>query len=157
MVALSNKSDIKYSTLKPNLTKESFEKIKEDLKDSDEAKETYTYTTGITFEQTHRGSRFSQSKYYGLVKDSIQSRIDGIKNQAITDLKRFVRSTTTTYSEELAKNAKIKRDEYNDIAQKKQTADEIQEEIKKLESWLIQLQPMSEQMTSLKGGIDKCL
>ena len=157
LVALSNKSDIKYSTLKPNLTKESFEKIKEDLKDSDEAKETYTYTTGITFEQTHRGSRFSQSKYYGLVKDSIQSRIDGIKNQAITDLKRFVRSTTTTYSEELAKNAKIKRDEYNDIAQKKQTADEIQEEIKKLESWLIQLQPMSEQMTSLKGGIDKCL
>lgn len=155
LVALSNKSDIKYSTLKPNLTKESFDKIKEDLKKSDKAQETYTYTTGVTFTETHRGSRFSQTKYYKLVKDSIENRIDGIKNQAIADLKRFVRNTTTTYSEELAKNAKIKRDEYNDIVRKKQTADEIQDEIKKLEAWLVQLQPMSEQMKSLKGGIDK--
>ena len=155
LVTLSNKSDIKYSTLKPNLTKESFEKIKADLKNSDGAKEPVPITTGITFEKTHYESRFSQAKYYKLVKDSIQLRIHDIKNQAITDLKRFVRNTTTTYSEELAKNAKIKRDEYNEIVQKKQTADEIQVEIKKLEGWLAQLQPMSEQMKSLKGGIDK--
>ena len=141
--------------MKPNLTKESFEKIKADLKNSDEAKEPVPITTGITFEKTHYESRFSQAKYYKLVKDSIQRRIDGIKNQAIKDLKCFVRNTTTTYSDELTKNAKIKRDEYNEIVQKKQTADEIQVEIKKLEGWLAQLQPMSEQMKSLKGGIDK--
>ena len=155
LITLSNKSDIKYSTLKPNLTKESFDKIKEDLKKSDQAQETYSYTTGTTFKETHYSSRFSQTKYFKLVKDSIQRRIDGIKNQAIKDLKCFVRNTTTTYSDELTKNAKIKRDEYNDIVQKKQTADEIQAEIKKLEGWLAQLQPMTEQMKSLKGGIDK--
>lgn len=155
LLVLSNKSDIKYSTLKPNFTKESFDKIKEDLKKSDKAQKTESYTTGMTFKETRYISRFSQSRYYKLVKDSILSRIDGIKVQAITDLKRFVRNTTTLYSDELTKNANIKRDEYNDIVKKKQTADEIQAEIKKLEDWVAKLQPISEQMKSLKGGIDK--
>ena len=155
LVTLSNKSDIKYSTLKPNFTKEDADKIKEKWKKSDEAQESYSYTTGVTFEKTHYASRFSQAKYYDLVKKDIQNKIDGIKNQAVRDLKQFARNTATTYSEKLAENAKIKRDEYNAIVQRKQTADEIQAEIEKLEGLLGQLQPMSEQMKSLKGGVDK--
>jgi len=154
LVALSDKSVIKYSTLKPDLTKESFDKIKEDMRKSDKAQESYTYTTGRTFKETHRGSRFSQSKYFGLVKDSITKRIDSIKNQAVEDLRKFVTKTTTAYSEELARNAKIKRDELNEIVQAKQTAEEIQATIKGLETLLGELQPMVEQVKSLKGGID---
>lgn len=154
LVALSDKSVIKYSTIKPDLTKESFEKIKEDMRKSDAAQESYTYTTGITFKETHRGSRFSQKKYYGLVRDSIKKRIDSIRNQAVEDLRRFVTKTTTAYSAELASNAEIKRDELNAIVQAKQTAEEIQITIKELESLLTQLQPMSEWVKGLKGGLE---
>jgi hypothetical protein len=155
LVALSNKSSIRYSTLKPDLTKESFEKIKEDMKKSDKAQEPYYYTTGTTFKKTHSGSRFSQAKYYGLVRDSIQKRLQTIKNQAISDLRNFVNSTTITYSQQLRDNAKIKRDEYNAIAQEKQSAEEIQETIKTLETLLEKFKPLSEQIEGLKGGIDK--
>lgn len=155
LVALSDKSVIKYSTLKPDLTKESFNKIKEDIKKSDKAQESYTYTTGTTFKKTHSGSRFSQSRYYEAVRDNIKKRIDSIKNQAVGDLREFVTRTTTAYSEELARNAKIKRDELNTIVQAKQTAEEIQSTIGGLESLLGQLEPMREQIKGLKGGIEK--
>lgn len=155
LVALSDKSVIKYSTLKPDLTKESFEKIKDEMKNSSKAQETYSYTTGTTFKRTETGSRFSQKKYYGLVRDSIKKRIDGIKNQAVKDLRTFVKNTTTAYSEELSRNAKIKRDELNAIVQAKQTAEEIQTTINGLEGLLTQLQPMSEYVKGLKGGIEK--
>lgn len=154
LVALSDKSVIKYSTLKPDLTKESFEKIKNDMRNSSKARETYSYTTGITFKRTETASRFSQKRYYGLVRDSIKKRIDSIKNQAVDDLRQFVTKTTTAYSEELARNAKIKRDELNAIIQAKQTAEEIQATISGLESLLNQLQPMSEHIKGLKGGIE---
>lgn len=154
LVALSDKSVIKYSTIKPDLTKESFEKIKEDMRKSDGAQESYTYTTGITFKETHRESRFSQKKYYAKVRDNINNRIDSIKNQAVKDLKMFVANTTTAYSDELAHNANIKRDELKAIVQAKQTAEDIQNTITKLVRLLTQLQPMRERVKGLKGGVE---
>lgn len=155
LIALSDKGTIKYTTIKPDLTKESFEKIKEELKNSDEAQESYSYTTGTTFTKTHYGSRFSQKKYYGLVKDSISSRLDKIKKDAVTDLKRFVGKTTTEYSKELSKNAKLKREELNAIIQEKQTAEEIQTTINELVGLINEFQPVITRARSLKGGIDK--
>lgn len=155
LIALSDKSVLKYSTLKPDLTKESFDKIKDDIRNSSEAKEPYSYTTGRTFKKTETGSRFSQKRYYGLVRDSIKERIKGIKNQAVLDLKQFVTRTATTYSEELTKNAKIKREELNAIVQAKQTAEEIQATITSMEALLDQLNPVREQIWGLKGGIEK--
>lgn len=155
LVALSDKSVIKYSTLKPDLTKESFEKIKNEMRNSSKAQESYSYTTGTTFKKRETGSRFSQKKYYGLVRDSIKKRIDNIKNQAVKDLRQFVTKTTTAYSDELTRNAQIKRDELNAIVQAKQTAEEIQATIKSLENLLSQLKPMSERIKGLKGGIEK--
>ena len=89
-----------------------------------------------------------------MVRDSIKKRIDSIKNQAVDDLRQFVTKTTTAYSEELARNAKIKRDELNAIIQAKQTAEEIQSTIRGLEALLNQLRPMSEHIKGLKGGIE---
>lgn len=155
LIALSDKSVIKYSTLKPDLTKETFDQIKEDIRDSGKAQESYAYTTGVTFKKTETASRFSQKKFYGLVKDSIKQRIDSIKNQAIDDLRQFVTKTTTAYSEELSRNAKIKRDEWNAIVQAKQTAEEIQCTIKNIDDLLKQLRPMSKYVKSLKGGIEE--
>jgi len=155
LVSLSDKSPIKYSTLKPDLTAESFQKIKDEMRNSDQAQETYKYTTGTTFKKTETRSRFSQEKYYNLVKSDIVKKIEKIKVQAIYDLKLFARETATVYSGELTRNAKIKRDELNDIVQKKQTAEEIQNTIKELEGLLAQLRPANDKIKSIKGGIDK--
>lgn len=155
LVALSDKSVIKYSTLKPDFTKESFEKIKTEMKSSDKAQEKYTYTTGKTFEKTHEATRFSQKNYFGLVRDKILKKLKEIKGQASSDLKEFVKLTTTAYSEELTRNAKLKRDELNHIMQAKQTAEEIQATINDLENLFDSIKPMSEHIKSLKGGIEK--
>ena len=156
LVALSDKSIIKYSALKPDLTKESFEKIKAEMKKSDKAQETYSYTTGACFwKSTEHSSRFSQKKYYGLVKDDITRRLKNIKERAILDLTIFVGNTTSAYSEELARNAKIKHEELDEIVKKQQTAEEIQAIIGGMAKLLDELQPMSEYIKGLKGGIDQ--
>jgi hypothetical protein len=154
LIALSDKSGIKYATLKPDLTKESFEKIKKDIKNSDAAMESYTYTTGRTFEKTHTGTRFSKDKYFKAVRDNIQGRIDSIKKQAVADLKSFVSGITTVYSSELNKNAQIKRAEYDAIVQEQNTEEEIQEKIGNLKDLRDQLTPVGDRVQALKGGIE---
>lgn len=153
LISLSDKSQIKYSTIKPDLTPEVIKKIKEDMKA--EATETYTYTTGTTFKKTHQGSRFSQSKYFKVVRDNIKGRIDKIKNDAIKDLRRFVNNTTTQYSDELRKNANIKRAEYDEIQKKIQSAEEIQETIAELSEILASISPIKTIVEEIKGGIDR--
>ncbi len=153
LIALSDKSAIKYTTLKPDLTKELIEKIKNDKKD--QAYEKEYYTTGRTFKETHSRSVFSQGKYYELVKKDIDNKIEKIKDDAVSDLRGFVTNTTTAYSSELTNNAKIKRDELNNIVQAKQTAEEILLTINELETFLAKLKPLSVFVQSLKGGIEK--
>ncbi len=155
LISLSDKSSIKFTTLKPDITKESFQKVKDDLRSSPGAQESYTYETGITFTKTEHGSRFSQSKYYGLVKNDIERRIERLRNQIVRELKYFVTATTTAYSEELSRNAKIKREELNTITQEKQTAEEIQAKIEELEGLIKNLATQKENILSLKGGIEK--
>ena len=153
LIALSDKSAIKYTTLKPDLTKELIEKIKTNKKDK--SYEDEYYTTGLTFEETHSRSVFSQGKYYNLVKRDIDNKIEKIKDDAVSDLRAFVTNTTTAYSSELTNNAKIKREELNEIVQAKQTAEEINETIKELEALLDKLKPLNIFVESLKGGIEK--
>ncbi|MDU5325192.1 dynamin family protein, partial [Campylobacter ureolyticus] len=61
-VALSDSNTIEYVSLEPDFSKELVDKIKNDMKS--ESYESFTYTTGITFKETHTGSSFSQNKYY---------------------------------------------------------------------------------------------
>ena len=152
-VVLSGNHTVDYVYLEPDFSKELVEKIKEDMKS--EANETYTYTTGITFLKTkHRGSRFSQDKYYSLVKDSIYERMNSIKQQAIRDLRSFVGHTATTYTKELAKNANAKNVELSKIKDDKKTAEEIAMVIKELKKLLNYIEPKKKNITELKGGID---
>ena len=123
-VALSGNNIVEYVSLEPDFTKELVEKIKKDMKS--EANETYTYTTGVTFKKTHTGSRFSQDKYYGLVKNSINERIESIKQQAIRDLRSFVSHTVTAYTKELARNADAKKNELLKIKNDKKQQRKLQ-------------------------------
>lgn len=151
-VALSDNNTIEFVSLEPDFSKELIEKIKKDMKS--EANETYTYTTGTTFTKTHTGSRFSQDKYYGLVKNSINDRIESIKQQAIRDLRSFVSHTVTAYTKELAKNADAKKNELLKIKNDKKTAEEIAMIIVELNAVLTSLEPKKMDATALKGGID---
>lgn len=156
LISLSNRSSIKFTTLKPDVTRESFQKVKEELRKSPGAQETYTYESGSSFwKTTETGSRFSQAKYYDLVKKDIERRIENLKSQMIRELKYFVNATTTAYSEELSRNARVKREELNAITQEKQTAEEIQAKIAELEGLIAKLKPLKDHILSLNGGIEK--
>ena len=151
-VALSGNNTVEYVSLEPDFSKEVVEKIKKDMKS--EANESYTYTTGTTFKKTHTGSRFSQDKYYKLVKDSINERLDSIKQQAIRDLRSFASHTVTAYTKELAKNADAKKAELRKIRDDKKTAEEIALVIADLKALLDSLEPKKRNVKELKGGID---
>lgn len=156
LISLSNRSSIKFTTLKPDITRESFKKVTEELRNSPDAQETYYYETGSSFwKTTEKRSRFSQAKYFDLVKADIEKRIERLKNQIIRELKYFVTATTTAYSEELSRNARVKREELNAITQEKQTAEEIQAKIAELEGLIAKLVPLKDRIVSLKGGIEK--
>lgn len=152
LVVLSNKSAIEFVTLEPDFSEEVIKEIKTSMRN--EANEPYNYTTGVTFKKTHTGSRFSQKKYYDLVKNSIKERIESIKNQAMRDLRSFVYHTATAYTKELKKNADVKTDELTRIKIEKKTADEIAVILTDLRNLLTLIEPKKVAVEELKGGID---
>lgn len=151
-VALSDKTTIEFTTLEPDFTPEMVEGIKENVKK--DSNERIPFETGLTFKKTEYRSSFSQKKYYGLFSNSITERLEGIKNQAVRELRSFVSHTVTAYTKELARNADIKREELEKIKNDKKTADELQELIAGLQKELSTLEPAQRRVEELKGGID---
>ena len=152
LVALSDKNSIEFVTLEPDFSKEVVDEIKTSMRD--EAKETESYTEGVTFKKTRYRSVFSQHKFYHLVKNSILERMDGIKQKAVKDLRSFVQHTVIAYTKELARNADAKRDELTRIKKEKRTADEIAVILKGLNELLAAINPKETFVKELKGGID---
>lgn len=151
-VALSDKTTIEFTTLEPDFTQEMVEGIKENVKK--DSNERIPFETGWTFKKTEYRSSFSQKKYYGLFSKSITERLEGIKNQAVRELRSFVSHTVTAYTKELARNADMKREELEKIKNDKKTADELQELIADLQKELSTLEPARRRVEELKGGID---
>lgn len=151
-VALSDKTTIEFTTLEPDFTPEMVEGIKENVKK--DSNERIPFETGLTFKKTEYRSSFSQKKYYGLFSNSITERLEGIKNQAVRELRSFVSHTVTAYTKELARNADMKREELEKIKNDKKTADELQELIAGLQKELSTLEPAQHRVEELKGGID---
>ena len=143
---------VDFDIIKPDFTKEMVDKIKIDMKD--QAYETQTYEDGITFKETKTRSVFSQKKYYNLVKVSIMERIDNIKVQVISDLRKFVRELVAAYKKELNNKIDVYKAEKNKIAQAKQDAEEIEKIIIKLQKNLNVMQVNLKTVKEIKGGID---
>lgn len=151
-VALSDKSTIEFTTLEPDFTEAVVEDIKTNVKK--DSNERVPFETGVTFKKTEYVSQFSQKKYYKLFSDSITERIEGIKNQAVRELRSFVSHTVTAYTKELARNADLKREELSKIENDKKTADELQVLIEGLRADLNLIEPAQKRVEELKGGID---
>ena len=153
LVDLSNQASLPSVELEPDLTEEAISKIKEEMKEA--AQESYTYTTGKSFNKaTHTGSRFSQYKFYGLVKTNINERISNIKQQVIADLSGFVQRAATVYTTELRTNADEKERQITEIEQRKQTAEEMAQTISALKQLIEQIEPTIKRAKEHKGGID---
>ncbi|WP_110114919.1 dynamin family protein [Bacillus sp. CGMCC 1.16541] len=152
LITLSDSSEIPYTSLEPDFTIDTFKTIVEKTKSS--ANENEYYTTGKTFKKTETRSAYSSSKHFKLVKDSIIDRLDKIKNDVIRDLNTFVIDTSNIYIDELARNAQEKKDELTKIAKEKKNAEEIQETILELRSFVKRIEPNKEMITEIKGGID---
>lgn len=149
LIAFSKKGDLNYTSLKPDITPEVLEKMKSERKSEAED----TYTTGICFKETH--TKLNQSKFFNLVNNDIQKRLNKIKNDVIIALNDYVLDVTCAYRTELVHNAKIQENNYRKIREDKANAEEMQKKIEAMESKLNKIQPMISEIGALKGGIDK--
>ena len=149
LIAFSEKSDLNYTSLKPDITPDILEKVKSERRVQAE----YTYTTGVCFKETH--NKLNQSKFFNLVSNDIQKRLYKIKDDVIIALQDYVTDVTSAYRTELVRNAQIQEENYRKIREDKANAEKIQEKIENMESKLNTIQPMISEIDALKGGIDK--
>ena len=149
LIAFSEKSDLNYTSLKPDITPDILEKVKSERRVQAE----YTYTTGVCFKETH--TKLNQSKFFNLVSNDIQKRLYKIKDDVIIALQDYVTDVTSAYRTELVRNAQIQEENYRKIREDKANAEKIQEKIENMESKLNTIQPMISEIDALKGGIDK--
>ena len=149
LIAFSEKSDLNYTSLKPDITPDILEKVKSERRVQAE----YTYTTGVCFKETH--TKLNQSKFFNLVSSDIQKKLYKIKDDVIIALQDYVTDVTSAYRTELVRNAQIQEENYRKIREDKANAEKIQEKIENMESKLNTIQPMISEIDALKGGIDK--
>ena len=155
LITLSDKTVIKFpETIKPDVTKDAIKSMKDKTEKEERAKKEY-YTTGTTFKETHSRSAFSQSRYFRAVKNNIDGKIETIHKDAVKDLRTFANNTVSAYSVELAKNARIKTEKLEELKQKKESAEEIKEQIDLLDKQLVSVSRIRGSIEALKGGIDK--
>ncbi len=153
LLNVSKTAKIPYLSIKPDLTESDMAAIIEESRE--DAHETEYYTTGITFETTHSRSIFSQSKFYGLVKNSIERRLNTIREDAGKDLREFAINTITIYQNEISNNIQNKQKEYKVLETEKKSADELQEYLIQLEDeWSI-IRGLIDEVVKVKKGIDK--
>lgn len=149
LIAFSKKDELNYTSLKPDLTPETIQKIKAERRSQAEEE----YKKGVCFKQTH--TRLDQSKFFGLVRGDIERRIDKISDDLVIALHEHVTKVTGAYRTELVRNAGLQEERYRKIREDKATADEMQAKIADMEAKISRIKPVIDELRSLKGGIDK--
>lgn len=153
LVALSDKSSIPFKSLKPDFTEATFKQIKESTKSK--AFETRSYEDGITFKETHTYSEYVQNKHFNIIKNNILHRLDELKNDLIDNLEDFVENIRTRYIEELATNARGKKNELDAIMEAKATAEQIRDIVQELTVKADKINVARAETNKIKGGISK--
>lgn len=153
LVALSDKSSIPFKSLKPDFTEATFKQIKESTKSK--AFETRSYEDGITFKETHTYSEYVQNKHFNIIKNNILHRLDELKIDLIDNLEDFVENIRTRYIEELATNARGKKNELDAIMEAKATAEQIRDIVQELTVKADKINVARAETNKIKGGISK--
>lgn len=153
LVALSDKSSIPFESLKPDFTEATFKQIKESTESK--AVETRSYEDGLTFKKTKTHSVYVPNKHFNMVKNDILHRLDGLKNDLIDNLEDFVENIRTRYIEELATNARGKKNELDAIMEAKATAEQIRDIVQELTVKADKINVARAETNKIKGGISK--
>lgn len=153
LVALSDKSSIPFESLKPDFTEATFKQIKDSTKSK--AIETHSYEEGVTFKKTHTYSEYVQNKHFNIIKNDILHRLDVLKNDLIANLEDFVENIRTRYIEELATNARGKKNELDAIMEAKATAEQIRDIVQELTVKADKINAARAETNKIKGGISK--
>lgn len=148
LVAFSQKDDLNYTSLKPDITPELLDKVKKEMYER-----AFDYTKGKCFKGPDK--KFNQAKYFNLVSSYIKRKLEGISDDVSDALQEYVWKVTSTYRKELKRNADIQQENYRMIREDKANAEKIQEKIRNMESMLAAIQPKISEIDALKGGIDK--
>ena len=123
-------------SLQPDFTEESIKIIKEQRKE--EAYE-MKWEEGGTFKRDRRVPRFSDARFYDLVKNDIMGRIDKIKGMAIKSMRNFATEVIDYYKTQLVENINSKQSELQSIKQDQRENNEIRELLKGKEQLLTQI------------------
>lgn len=149
LVEFSQRGNLNYTSLKPDITPEVLKKVKTEKYEQVRK----AYTEASCFKKP--GKRLNQSRYFNLVSDDIKRRLTNISDDVADALDEYVRKVTSAYRIELVRNANIQQENLCKIREDKANAEKIQEKIKSMESMLNTIQPKISEVDALKGGIDK--
>ena len=154
LIAISNESEIPYTSLEPDFSEDTFQKIKESTESK--AKETYMVEKGVSFWKSYETrSRYSRDKHFTIVRDNILTRLDTIKNDLIQNLVAFVSNISKQYMTKLQENANSKKAELDAIYEAKLNAEQIQNVISNLSELSVDYESFKRNAEKIKGGIEK--
>ena len=153
LILLSDKSSISFISLKPDFTEDTLKKIKDSTEKN--ANETRSFETGVTFKKTHTYSVYSQKKHFTLIKNNIDGRLIGLKNNLLENLIAFVMNIQKIYTNELSKNAQVKKNELDAIMKAKATAEQMRDIIQELSAFIGSIHTIQTDITKIGGGIAK--
>jgi GTPase SAR1 family protein len=143
---------IDFSILQPDLTPEEIDDIIKTIKG--ESTDTIPVDDGC-FKKIRYVSRFSRDKFFGKFRAGILGRIDDFKEDAVAEVKKFVRSVAAAYKENLEVNADMRKQEYDQILEAKKTAEEIQELIRLGKERLQNLEGLDRMLETVKSRVDE--
>lgn len=141
-------------SLQPDFTEESIKIIKEQRKE--EAYE-MKWEEGGTFNRDRRVPRFSDARFYDLVKNDIMGRIDKIKGVAIKSMRNFATEVIDYYKTQLVENINSKQSELQRIKQDQRENNEIRELLKGKEQLLTQIDKNKNTLQDYRVMLDDVL
>lgn len=124
------------ASLQPDFTPASLAKVKEQLKEKATERE---WVDGGCFSDGHWRSRFSDAKFYDLVKAHIMKEIEKIRDSAVEEMHLFAKGVIASYKEQMRKNIASKTAELDAIEKDQRENDEIIKLVQGKEQLLTQI------------------
>ena len=153
LIQLNKNTNIPFSILKPDLTEAVITQIMEE-----ERKKAYvieTYKKGWTFKETKKRPKFSQSKFFNLVYDSIKGKLEQIKGDFVEKMFDDVDNIIEVYKTELNENIDQLQDKYDKILEDKREAEELWLLVNNLKDVNKKVEVLTEEITMNKAGVEK--
>lgn len=152
-IKLSNKEWISYKHMKSPFSEETFNKIKEENKESG-------YERG-TSPKTKENPVYFREQHFVVVRNEIYKRLRNIEDLLVDNLELFVKNIGEKYSKELANDIRAKEDEYAMIlSNAKDAIEDARKEkniLPKLEAMAKAIRVNMDEVDRLKGGIEKII